>query len=95
MHCLLVLLIHILVLPIVALWAGSHGKEELAAVATLGGRGNEPAAAYLQVVLCTVICTCKIEISVTGILKGNILVLVLSLGSIYQRGLVTLEIHIH
>ena len=95
MRSLLVLLIHRLVLPIIALWTGSDGEEELAVFTILVGRGNEPATAHLQVVLCTLKCTGEVEITVTCLLERDILVLVLTLCGIYKRSPVTLQIHIH
>ena len=95
MRSLLVLFVDRLVLPIVALWTGSHGKEELAVVAVLVGRANKLAATDLQVVLCTLKCTGEVEIAVASLLKRDILVLVLTLCGIYKRSSVSLQIHIH
>ena len=95
MRSLLVLFVDRLVLPTVALWTGSHGKEELAVVTVLVGRANEPATTDLQVVLCTLICTGEIEIAVAGLFKRDILVLVLTLCGVYKRSPVSLQIHIH
>ena len=95
MCCLLVFLINRLILPIVTLWAGCYGKEELAVVTILVGRSDELAFADTYVILYILINSCKVEIAISGILQDYILVFVIDFSCIYKRCLVTIEEHVH
>ena len=95
MGCLLVLLEHLLVLPIIAFRAGNHGKEELAVVTVLASSGNEPATADFYVIFRIFICCCKVEAAITCILQNQILIFVIDIRSINKRCPVAIDEEIY